>query len=135
MQGLEDELEGQDFIEILKRAGARAGSKRGLDHAEDLGSNDFAAFTGAMRDPDRLLQHLATYEVVEDTDEAFEIRVTECLWARTFCANDAAAIGHAAMCHPDYAAARAFNPKLRMIRSKTLMQGDDCCNHRWVWGE
>ena len=25
-----------------------------------------------------------------------------------------------------------FNPKMRMIRTKTLMQGDDCCNNRYI---
>jgi hypothetical protein len=29
-------------------------------------------------------------------------------------------------------AASAFNPKLQMIRSKTLMQGHDGCNRRYV---
>ena len=135
MQGLADELEDRSFIEILKRAATRAGSRRGVDHARNLGSNDFAAFTGVMRDPDRFLQHIITYDVVEDTDETFEIKVTECLWAKTFRANDAQDIGHAAICHPDYAEAQAFNPKMRMIRTKTLMQGHDCCNHRWIWEE
>ncbi len=44
----------------------------------------------------------------------------------------AADIGYAGICHPDFAAASGFNPKIKLIRSKTLMQGDDCCNHRYV---
>jgi hypothetical protein len=45
---------------------------------------------------------------------------------------NAADIGFATVCFTDYATAAAFNPKLKMIRSKTLMQGHDCCNHRYV---
>lgn len=135
IQGLADELEDRSFIETLKRAATRAGSRRGVDHAKALGSNDFEAFTGVMRDPDRFLTHVITYDVVEDTDETFEIKVTECLWAKTFRANDAQDIGHAAICHPDFAEALAFNPKMRMTRTKTLMQGHDCCNHHWTWEE
>jgi len=37
-----------------------------------------------------------------------------------------------AMNHKFLVDASAFNPKLKMIRSKTLMQGHDCCNHRYV---
>jgi len=68
---------------------------------------------------------------VEDSETAHEIRVTECLWAKTFREAGAAAIGYAVVCHGDYAECQAFNPHIRMIRTKTLMQGDDCCNHRW----
>ena len=39
------------------------------------------------------------------------------------------------VCHQVFAMCRAFNPKIGMIRNKTLMQGDDCCNHRWVLEE
>ena len=70
-------------------------------------------------------------EVVEDTDAAFEIKVTECLWAQTFRKADAADLGAACICHPDYAAIEAFNPDYEMVRDKTLMEGHDCCNHRY----
>jgi hypothetical protein len=61
-----------------------------------------------------------------------EIKITECLWAKTFRAANAADIGYATICYSDFAGAVAFNPKMRLVRTKTLMQGHDCCNHRWV---
>ena len=45
---------------------------------------------------------------------------------------DAADIGYAMVCYPDYAVARGLNPKLRLVRTKTLMQGDDSCGLRYV---
>jgi len=39
-------------------------------------------------------------------------------------------IGYAVICHGDYAYCQGFNPKIRLIRTKTLMQGDDCCEFR-----
>jgi hypothetical protein len=41
-------------------------------------------------------------------------------------------LGYILSCYGDYASAEGFNPKMRMIRTKTLMQGSDCCNHRYV---
>jgi hypothetical protein len=41
-------------------------------------------------------------------------------------------IGYFLSCYADFASAEMFDPKLRMIRTKTLMQGDDCCNNRYV---
>jgi hypothetical protein len=73
-----------------------------------------------------------TFEIVEDTDQAFETKIAEC-WATTSREADAGDIGYAVICHQDFAAARGLNPKLKMVRSKTLMQGHDCCNHHYVW--
>jgi hypothetical protein len=89
-------------------------------------------FTGYLRTPDRFWKNVLTAEIVEDVPNAFAIKVTECLWAKTFREVDAADIGYACICHPDFASAAAFNPKMRMERTTTLMQGHDCCNHRWI---
>ena len=70
--------------------------------------------------------------MIEDVDTAFEVKVTECIWAHTLRSNDAADIGYAMICHPDFSICRGFNPKIRMERTKTLMEGHDCCNHRWI---
>ena len=37
----------------------------------------------------------------------------------------------AIICCSDYAYCRGFNPKIKLTRTKTLMQGDDCCDFRW----
>jgi hypothetical protein len=70
--------------------------------------------------------------MVEDTERAAEMKVTECLWAKTFRDAGAGDIGYALMCHGDFATAPAFNAKMKMTRTKTLMQGHDCCNPRWT---
>jgi hypothetical protein len=94
--------------------------------------NGLSSFAANMRTPPPLYQGALTYEIVEDSPDAFEVKILECLWARTFRDADAADIGYACICHPDYALAEGFNPRMKMIRTKTLMQGHDCCNHRWV---
>jgi len=130
MQVIANELGEDRFMEILKRASSEVASQ-----VKSGPNNDFAAFTAGMRGQSRFWEHALTRDIIEDTDRAFEIRVTECLWAKTFREGGASDIGYASICHPDYAACQAFNPKIRMIRTKTLMQGDDHCDHRWVWEE
>ncbi len=70
-------------------------------------------------------------DVVEFSEDVCELNVTECLWADTFKRSDAADIGYAAVCFADYTSITAFNPDFEMVRDKTLMQGHDCCNHRY----
>jgi len=55
------------------------------------------------------------------------------VWAKVF--RDAGLggeIGHAALCNMDYHWPPSFNEHIKMERSKTLMQGDDHCNHRYI---
>jgi hypothetical protein len=74
-----------------------------------------------------------TGEVVQDTESVFELRVTECISEAVFReAGLAGEIGHAAVCNMDYTWPVAFNADFKMERSKTLMQGHDCCNHRYI---
>jgi hypothetical protein len=135
MQNLANELGEDRFIEILKRAASEAASQGGQDAAKSLPNNDFAAFTAWAKDLNRFWKHVLTFDIVEDTDRALEVRITECLWAKTFREGGASDIGYARVCHQDYVYCQAFNPKIKMIRTKTLMQGDDYCNHRWIWEE
>lgn len=78
-------------------------------------------------------KNMMTYEIIEESDKVYEMKVTECLWAKTFQDQNAADIGYATICHGDFSEARAYHPKLKLERTKTLMEGHDCCNHRWTW--
>jgi uncharacterized protein involved in tellurium resistance len=42
-------------------------------------------------------------------------------------------IGYTLFCHPDFAMARAMNQNFDLERIKTLMQGDDFCDHKYKW--
>jgi hypothetical protein len=133
LQGLAKELGEDHFLEVLKNVAFESALKAGQDTARQLPCNDFAAFTASAREPSHFGKHILTLEIVEDTPQAFEVKVTECLWAKTFREMGAADIGYLLICHTDYADCQGFNPQITMTRSKTLMQGDDCCNHRFVW--
>jgi len=135
MQNLANELGEDHFIEIIKKAASESALREGQNKAKSLPSNDFPAFKVCEIGHNHFMEHALTLDAVEDTERALEIKVTECLWAKTFRESDASDIGYAALCHSDFAFCKAFNSKIRMIRSKTLMQGDSYCNHRWIWEE
>jgi hypothetical protein len=133
LQGLAVELGEDRFLEALKKVAFEAALKAGQETARQLLCNDFAAFNASMKEPDHFSKHILTLEVVEDTPRAVEVKVTECLWAKTFRELGAAEIGYRLICHRDYADCQGFNPRITLTRTKTLMQGDDCCNHRFLW--
>jgi hypothetical protein len=127
-----DSMGREQFMEVLGEAGMESGREAGAALAASVPNNDLATFAENLRTPPPLYEGALTFEIVEDSPDAFEVKVSECLWAKTFRDADAAEIGYACICHPDYTFAEGFNPSMRMIRNKTLMQGHDCCNHRWV---
>jgi hypothetical protein len=55
------------------------------------------------------------------------LKMTQCLFAKTFVEAKAADIGYAAICNADFAVTEEFNPKIILTRDKCLMKGDDCC--------
>ena len=132
MKAMGEEIGRDKLVEMLKRAGAKAAEQRVKEWVKTLPNRDLATFTADMRKPDPLYQHALSFEILEDKPTVFEARVTECLWAKTFRAAGAADIGCADCCHPDIAATKAFNPKIRATRSKTQMEGNARCQERLV---
>ncbi len=134
MKSLADEIGRDKFIEMLKRVTSERVEKSVKKSKENLPENDFAAFISlSKKRKNRFVQHVLTDEVLEETDTFIRTKITECLWAKTFREEDASDIGYAAICYPDFAMTSAFNPKIKLIRPTTLMQGDDCCDFRYVW--
>ncbi len=120
----------EKFVPMLQAAASETAAEAVRKSAPPAPNNTLAAFL--PRDTEYLWSHVLTLQWIEKAERTAEIRVTECLWAATFRAAGAGDIGYACCCHPDFAVATAFNPKMRMLRTKTLMQRHDCCNHRWV---
>ena len=133
MKALGEEIGRDRLVEMLKRAGAKAAEERVREMTKTLASRDLATYTADLRKPGPLYRHTMSWEILEDGPAAFEVRINECLWAKTFRRADAADIGYAYVCYPDAAATRAFNPKFRVTNTgKTLMEGNDRCQSRTV---
>ncbi len=131
-RGLEAEIGKDKLYATIKKindAGAKA-EMAGMAKARGLST--LADYVKPFLNPNGLYAKVLTFDVVENTPKAVEFKVSECLWAKTFREAEAGDLGYVLVCDSDYAAAEGFNPKLRMIRTKTLMQGHDLCNHRYV---
>jgi len=128
---LETELDKPELLRLLNAYSANTGRKTGERQRENSPDGEFQTFVATFRPP--RYEGALTHEIVEDSDKVFELRVTECVWAAAFReAEFDGEIGHAAVCNMDYYWPTAFNPNFIMERDKTLMQGDDHCNHRYI---
>ncbi|MGD2121756.1 MAG: L-2-amino-thiazoline-4-carboxylic acid hydrolase [Gemmatimonadota bacterium] len=129
---LRKDLGDPETLRLLNLNSDEMGRARGAMQAEASPDRSFQSFVSVFRQMVDKGESL-TGEVVEDTEGVFELRVTECLWEAVFReAGLAGEIGHAAVCNMDYSWPPAFDPAFKMERTKTLMRGQDCCNHRYI---
>jgi hypothetical protein len=128
---LQTELDEPELLRLLNANSANTGRRAGESQRRNSPDGEFQTFVATFRPP-RYAGAL-THEIVEDSEKVFELRVTECVWATAFReAGLDGEIGHAAMCNMDYHWPTAFNPDFIMERDRTLMQGHDYCNHRYI---
>lgn len=130
LKALAAQIGNQKFVQMLQQATGEM-AEHGMAR-KSIPKRDLATFTAGMRSMPPLYRHALAAEVLEDTPQVFEYRVSSCLWAKAFRDEDAGDIGYAMVCYPDLAVARGFNPKLKLIRTQTLMQGQDSCSFRYV---
>ena len=74
-------------------------------------------------------ENFLDYEVLEDANSKFAVKITRCLYADFYRENGEPGIGYAMHCALDFGEAEAFSPDIVLKRTKTLMQGDSCCDH------
>ncbi|MDZ7314471.1 MAG: L-2-amino-thiazoline-4-carboxylic acid hydrolase [candidate division KSB1 bacterium] len=141
MQQLAVQIGRDKLVEMVKEATGIFWSHRTRNYAQRIQKKDLDAFLSwdmdlPVEDADcrkRFWSRTLTTQRIEATPKSYEMKVTECLWAQAFREADAADLGFAAICHADEAIAASFDPRLKLTRTKTLMNGDDCCHFRWVW--
>lgn len=121
------------FIELLKKSASENMAEMITAMSKDFPERNMKKF-GEM-----VVAFLATppfkdgfeYEIVENSEKAFELKFSKCIMAKLFRELDAADIGYAIECYPSDAVGKAFNPKAKATGGKNMMKGDEYCNERW----
>ena len=146
MKYFADQFGKENFLNMLKKAYTHIYSEAMIKVSKDVPKKDLRTFTECFGkanlsltphiDPalyDRVSGNSTTYHALERSDRIIELRVTQCLYADVFRQAEAADIGYIALCYPDSVLAEAFDVKMKLYRTKTLMQGHDCCDHKYVY--
>ena len=128
-KALEKEMGKEKLIEFLKEKTKKEMFEYGEFQAKDSKDNSLNSYVEQFRGEN--YKDLLTMEIVTDNGSAFELKVTECIWASTFLKKQAGEIGFAAVCYGDYWWPKGFNSDIQFERDKTLMEGHDYCNHKY----
>lgn len=95
------------------------------------GKNDISIFKEDYSPTTPGMNEMLTMEVLEDTERVWAIKITECLWAKTFQELNAVEYGWAAVCQGDRLFAQAVNPQIDLDLTGTIMEGKPSCTLRY----
>lgn len=125
------ELGKEKALGIIRRALEKYQVKTAADWVEQAGGNTIQHMAKVMTDS---AARLGTSEVLQANDKQVAIKVNRCVG---FEAMDHLGIGDVCRvyCDTDDVLIKAFNPKMKMVRTKTIAGGDACCDHTWVLEE
>ena len=70
-------------------------------------------------------------DVLEATDTRFDYNVTRCRYAETYKQMGLGKIGHLLSCNRDGAFCEGYDPRLKLERKQTIMEGAPCCTFRY----
>ena len=70
-------------------------------------------------------------DVLQATDKAFDFNVTRCRYAETYKEMGLGKIGHLLSCNRDGSFCEGYDPRLKLERKQTIMEGYKCCTFRY----
>lgn len=129
-----DTLGKEKALDIILRAFIRYQSARltkGLEHIPS-GKRDLKVY--AQKVKQIVDSYQGNIEILEASHKAIRLKVKRCVPFEIFKKHGIPEMG-VMFCESDFEATKAVNPKMRLIRTKTLPAGDDECNHVWVMEE
>ncbi len=103
------------------------GTKAGRAMAEKCGGNaisDLLRVIGEVWAQERALE----FEVLEKTENRLRFNVTRCRYVELYERLGIKEFGYCFSCNRDEPLIKAFNPHMRLLRTKTIMRGDKICD-------
>ena len=125
---MKEEIGKEKALKIVRRALDKMQFKAAEELKEKLGGNSFEALADEFRSR---AQESDSLEIVEITDKRIACKVTRCLGAEALKVLGCPEVC-LEYCDTDFEYIKAFNPNMKLIRTKTIAGGDDYCDHIWA---
>ena len=124
-----EKLGKEEALKIIRKINQREAFQRGQKLAEDKSENGIEV----------LIEDVATWgeggkwemEVLEQTSRTYFFNVLRCPYYEKYRDLGVEEIGVELSCCRDEPFARGLNPLLRLVRTKTIMEGADCCDFKY----
>jgi hypothetical protein len=117
---------GSEGVETIRRAFAESWAETGKEMAKESADISLRYLCSTI---EQTCIGSHEWTKLEDSDTRQAYRFTRCMWAEAFRESKAEDIGFWVLCQGDASLASSLNPMIGFSRTKTLMMGDDCCDH------
>ncbi|MEE9201938.1 MAG: L-2-amino-thiazoline-4-carboxylic acid hydrolase, partial [Dehalococcoidia bacterium] len=127
---LQDELGVERANAIALGAITAMAQERGRELAQQMGRSDLEAFAQAMQG--LFDQGDLDVQVVEETPSRFTFRITRCKFADMYRELGIPDLALLLSCARDFALCEGFNPRIKLSRPQTLVEGDTSCDFAYT---
>ncbi len=122
----------QQAGEILRTAITRDSIQQGQAYAENAdGETSLEGFHALL--PQWKANGALEVEMLEESDTQVHYNVTRCQYAEMYRQMGLAEIGHILSCGRDGTFCTGYDPKIKLDRTQTIMQGAEHCDFRYRW--
>ena len=124
----------QQAAEILRAAITKDSIQQGQAYArEEGGDTTLHGFHALL--PQWKANGALEVDMLAEEEQHVHYNVTRCQYAEMYKSMGLAEIGHILSCGRDGTFCTGYNPKIKLERSQTIMQGADHCDFRFHWEE
>lgn len=117
-------------LEIARKVIASLARENGEMLRELAGGNTLADFARGI--PLWSRDDALTLDLLESTPERISMNVTRCRYAEMYRELGMTDLGFALSCARDFALVEGFNERIRLERTRTIMEGADHCDFRFT---
>jgi hypothetical protein len=118
-----------EALAILMEVNQQEAFQRGRNMAEKMGQNNIETLVDEVAGWGR--GGVWEMDVLEQTPTTYFFNVTRCPYYEKYRELGLAEFGLGFSCCRDEPFARGFNPQLRLVRTKTIMEGAEHCDFRY----
>jgi hypothetical protein len=123
-----EEFDEEKVLQIVNRLIESVALESGMELAQKMGNNTIGDFTKGMSA--WKAGGALEIEDLELTESKYNFDVTRCRFADMYKELGMEDLGFVLSCSRDFALIEGFNPRMKLFRGKTIMEGHDRCDFR-----
>jgi len=129
IEALGTEFGRDKVLRVIRNAVVEIARRQGADLSRAMGGNSLQHFRDSLVHWSR--DDAMSTEVIEESGQAFAFNVTRCRYAEMYRDLGTPLLGPILSCSRDFALIEGFNPRIRLTRTQTLMEGAPFCDFRY----
>jgi len=128
--GFAREIGFEKAIEIARNVIRQDAAAAGKKSAQEYSGNTLAELSKIVKEV-WAKDNALTLEMLKENETTLFFDVTHCEYAQMYVRMGIEDIGFILSCSRDFSFMEGFNPRIELKRTKTIMEGAECCDFRF----